>query len=64
MLINNMATCFALRFAVYEYMEIFEFPIGYNVDIKSLISVNEIKISKFHKKWGPPSGVCSKSLAA
>ena len=27
--------------------EIFELPIGYNVKIKSLITLNELKISKF-----------------
>ena len=41
---------FALRWTVFEEIEIFEFPIGYNVKIKLLINLNELKISKFQKK--------------
>ncbi len=37
---------FALRWAVFNDIIFFKFPIGYNVKIKLLIILNELKISK------------------
>ncbi len=41
---------FTIWWAVCEEIKIFELPIGYNVKIKSLINLNELKISKFQKE--------------
>ena len=40
----------APRWVVFGEIEIFEFPIGYNVKIKSLIIVNDLKISKIPER--------------
>ncbi len=53
---------FALRSAVVEEIDIFEFPIGYNVKIESLITLKFSKIQKEHFMATTVRSLVGKSL--
>ena len=41
-----MSLCFALRSLVFQIIEVFGFPIGYNGEIQKFLKNPELKISK------------------
>ena len=63
---SQISVRFALRWAVFEIMAVFHFPIDYNVKFKFLITLVKMKISEIPNVvlWRPSPGTPKTSLVA